>query len=1839
MKQIDYVVHRPLVEAKGNGKQLDKVVQNIVNNLPANPSWDDIQDGFDKANSYEQTKSSWSGGFGKGITANYFHRVAKKLGVEKIWADDGERPTVISANGRTAMFLDPFDSDKELAKELNDKGMLSPAARFKYELRPPSAAKPDPVEEPKAEKPKEEPEGPRTQTGAGPLRFKDDNKPLDIDNLDDKGPNPKQYTANVKSCKDSFYYLQNLGKEYGLFFKSPRGEKLVQKGSQPDLLKLKKEKNDLIAKGEINCAEIMAAGGTQTDADGKPNVALSTSAPYQNTTSTAATAGAAALGTAAFAAGLKKPKVPQAPAITRPVKPTPDGKAPKLTPDGKVTVPSASKKPVATPIDTSKVGVKKPKAVTPQLPQSSKIVRRKATATPAMPNAEFKGPRATGAVIAEPKVQPGPETKLTVKKPTKAKVPKPSGPIQLDAPKVTTSPKVTGPITPRVTQDLKVPGSKPKPAATLDGPKLKLKGGKVVDLTPDMVKRYPRQTLKQIPLADMPDIPKLDLGRAGTIADMLKKFIKKLQGLTGPDIKSTLQKLKKLPTTDPSLRNLYGTFDNLGGRLDLGKLDPTEIGKLSNVGSLLANELEPKSLRNFEKQLRDFDLELDRGEFKPSTDLGSAPESRPLGNNNLELDRKTTFSTEPGDILKDLKTTPAGKVPLKWFETPSVTDNIFKNYNIKKNSLIGRLLTNPKLPDPPTAIDFGKLATNKNLGLDVEAQDKLSKQLRQSYNGNGTIDLDKLKLNLAKLITIDPTVDAYDPKRATEYVDGFDKQTFDFNVSDEIKDPIRRNVDDTKDRFAGLDDKGIDKDATARAIRDRAQSQLKDIEAEMNKAEQITNAERKAAKAAEIEAKLDNQRDAARAELSDVEGELNSAQKKAHRAHIAAINDLKAELSSTTFTGGTTPGTMPSTPDAEKQALQVADELTNFARKIEKGTYPEIPAAELDALRAGDMPSSFHSKLEKGTYPEIPAAERQALLSIDPNTSFVSKAKPGTFPDTPEAERLSAMSGDDPQPRFVSDEKPGTFEPDTEIQAARDRIEELQKKSAKAAAELKQTELADQQFVKDYQDAITAEKIRHRQEILRLEKIQAQGQAGRDAAAEERRAKAYQTEIDQLAADKQAAIQKGWEAITSQEAARGEQLVDDDTRKVLAQDAGIDDWKYDPTLATSQVNKAAAQQSDAAQQADRISKDAQGITQRPAGEPDMSGNTAVDKINKATAAIKGDDAAPDMTLGSQQANDAAARQAASYKPKNFKPDMLLGQNFKEFDDELAKAIDDSRMLQSKRDIRNDRDLKERNPELHAELSADGKPPTKEKAKELLDSMEYSGKAKQSFITKFTTSLNQMKADLAKGKKELQPAIDMVCQVAPGCDAAEAGSYFYEKVKASPKAIKNLLQQNKTQLIQKVGKEAFELVMNPKAAARVGAKIGMKASFGALGLLMVLVDVYDIVNILVMLGVIDDPNDKIQDARQKDIDRIKEIMIDKSLSNDEKRAKIKEMLKTKELDWYAASNIFGALDVWAKDWGIDDELDNIWQDESFMNETSMYKPITVKTGDGEEQNISYSNIENFEMSDLKRNPYKSLDIQRLYEQLKDYASKEYNNLGYIMVGQRSQTLPAPNELEFGAPGAVLYYVQHDPRNPNIPLIQVIDVVGGRREITDVIGERPLMSGTPPTDIQQKILKAVNSRHLIPDLDFVDVDKLKQSGSEAFTGEIRGAVKNAEKNAKRTNRQVDVKGGITRYLNTYDTFDNADEITARNNKAKEILAQLEKMKGDVAYRHSFLDMGKIHNWEGFETQEADALKKHYNRLLDLQKYAGMNESRKTQLQGRIKLLRERIKQYKKVNIIKG
>ena len=1125
----------------------------------------------------------------------------------------------------------------------------------------------------------------------------------------------------------------------------------------------------------------------------------------------------------------------------------------------------------------------------------------------------------------------------------------------------------------------------------------------------------------------------------------------------------------------------------------------------------------------------------------------------------------------------------------------------------------------------------------------------------------------------------------------------------------------------------------------------------------MDKAEQITNAEKRAAKAAEIEDKLEQQRKDARAELSDVEGELNTAQKNAHRAHIAAIDDLKAELSSTTFTSDTTPGTMPSTPDAERQALNVADELTKFVGKLEKGTYPDIPAAELEALKVGDMPSSFHSKIEKGTYPDIPDAERQALLSVDPNTSFTSKAKPGTFPDTPDAERLAAMSGDDPKTRFVSDRKPGTFEPSTEMQAARDRVEELQKKSTKAAAELKKTELADQQFVQDYQDAITAEKIRHRKEILRLEKIQAQGQTGRDAAAEERRAKAYQTEIDKLAADKQAAIQKGWEAITSQEAARGEQLVDDDIRKILAQDAGIDDWKYDPLQATKQVNKAATQQSDAAQQADRISKDTQAINKRRADEPDMSSSSEVDKINQATKDIE----APDGTRATDQVNKAAARQANiprvsgaapslgtgstgnrtagtarpgsgmkgptqmmpggtgsqmqgaldalgigdspditddptrqkpgqvvaepkgaapssgntdgitdkdgttaqmpeptarpmdagsstlpgsqgdvddAYKPKNFKPDMLLGQNFKELDDELAKAIDDSKMLQGKREM----SLEKRNKALYDRLTADGEPITREKLQAELDNKMSSEKIKSKFV-------QEMAGRWTQAKKVGGDVWKVLENVAPGADAIEFGKIVYDEVLKKKSQIVNLAKKNKVQLIKNMGEEIFMAAVDPKTAAKkvttaVFNKTWKYAIAGPGLLLIALIDIYDIVNILVMLGVIDDPNKVIHKAREESLNKVKAVMQDKSLDVVEKREAIKELLSNKTGDeWFIISSavreVFGAIDVWQKQWGLDDELDNVWNDRAFMNETSQFKPVLVNVGDGEEAYVNFDNIEKLDVDkDIYRNPYKNLDIHNLYRQVSDYASENNRSFGYVIVGgpEGTGTLKASDaDAQTGVPDHILYYVRYAPDSKFITTVRPLGRLGGGANYNEGV-DASLSKQFPNQSKQKDIIAAIRQQYNIPEIEFVDVEKVASSGSSALPPNVK-KITNKYKEIDRY--KINVQSPMQKLFDKA-TFYSEDEIIKRSDAARDAKKKLESLRTGTDTGASIKDMSIVGTYKDFPDQEVDAQRKHYDELLDIQRsLSNFKESRSTQLHGKIKLLRERIKQYKKVNIIKG
>jgi len=1714
MKQVDYVIHRPLTEAKGSGKHLDKVVQNIVDDLPKNPSWDDIDWAYSKAKSFEKTKSSWSGGSGLGITNNYFHRVAKKLNLPFIFTDgeDG-RPGRVKADGTgTGRHMDPFDSSKDEAEEMNKRGILSPAARIFYDLDPPSAAKPD-EPEPEEEKPEEEkPEGPRTQTLASPLRFKDDNKQLDIDNIDDylagggslkpgevsnlkkpdrpvppaselpsvnkddkeqatqaSGGSEAPTLANKKDehpCPDAYFFYNNTGDGYAIDFYMNNKAQPVRI-TDPSIDQGLTQKgigalNKSLKAGTIDCQKL-ASG----DAEGSGAGAALSGIPL------------------AFSAALlrKKPKLPPGlPDEAGRLKPTtPDGKKPtSLTPDGKKPVVPDTKKPILPdrPVSTPKLkkpGVPDPKL--PELPKGSKLLKKpkvpKLPQTPEIPTLR----RPLTSPIKPPKVT-SPETpRLRPKKPQIPQIELPNG--TPEKPKVPTAPEIETPRLRRPAEPLpnrplvpdekiKVPSfDKPAaPKAIPDKiPTLKLKPGVEKPIDWDIKVKYPEKVLQQV---DLPDAPPVETNKLRSRLKDLSKRFKDLFSKYKDPWDDILRKLGEKPS-GKKLAQALAPIEALGQRrLKVQELDPPNLKKLSDYLALHADNLK------LTPYLDNFEFDIDRNAFKIDNeiiDLGDVKADKPLTtNSDLTLKPREVPKTT-SDLSDLLKRTSAKQVPIEWFKTPTHIDSVFNHYKVPNDNLL-RKVFGPKaqLPKNITPQNIEKLA--KVDGLDFEAQKKLSDQLRQSFNGqNGTIDVDRLKLNLAKNIVIDPTVDSLEPDERPKNVDRFsdmERGAFDYGIKDEIDGIRPRNVDDTKDRFAGLDDSGIDKDATARAIRDRAQRQLKDVEAEMDKAKQITNAEKRAAKAAEIEDKLEQQRKDARANLSDVEGELTTAQKKAHQAHIAAIDDLKAELSTptfdpgekqtpgtmlgtpdaerqalnvadeltkfvgklekgtypdipaaelealkvgdmpssfhskldkgtypdipdaerqallsidpnTTFTSKAKPGTFPNIPDAERQALNVADELTKFVSKIEKGTYPDIPEAELDALRAGDMPSSFHSKLEKGTYPDIPEAERNALLSVDPNTSFTSKAKPGTFPSEPEAERLAAMSGEDPKTRFVGDEKPGTFEPDAEIQAAKDRIEELQKKSTKAAAELKQTELADQQFVKDYQDAITAEKIRHRQEILRLEKIQSQGQAGRDTAAEERRAQAYKTEIDQLAADKQAAIQKGWEAITSQEAARGEQLVDDNTRKVLAQDAGIEDWKYDPTKATSQVNTAAANQSDAAKKAQqaaadvtRIANDTASATTRPVDEPDM---TAPEKINQATNAIKGNDAAPDMTLGTQQANDAAAQQADAAKPK-LQPDMFLGGT-DEVKAQGEKAINDSTMLYDKAPPPDPSTKKFSNfDDYMAQIKKDDPAFAKKLERNGIDSVEKLNAYKESATT-FISDKRIIEQLVQKLNKDL----DM-----PADSNSSVGNLQNKELKKAVNAA-----GGPEEFVKKTLTALRKGAVASRAASKAGQKailkalkLGAGAIAGGFGFAMALVDSMDIwifYDIALLAGVVEDPDDQLNKAREKDKQKVEDIIADKNMSLEQKKAEIKRIFWYEET-WYEHTINFLMTSV--TQFGRSGDREQ-WDPGQLMS-GEVPQPITV----GGEP-ITYANFNNLNVTgtknDLTGKTHTKNDIEDMFDEHK------------------------------------------------------------------------------------------------------------------------------------------------------------------------------------------------------------------------------------------------------------
>ena len=170
MKQSDYAIHRPIVEGKsGSGKVLDAEIQRIVDSLPANPTFEQIEAGYAQAQKFEQSKSSWgkSPAGAASFSDNYYGRIARKLGVKAFFYAGqnavtkffgSNAPAVAYSNLKgTGAGIDLDDSDKASAERLNELGVLHPEAANYYEIElNRSAPQPEPELEPQEKKPKEE---------------------------------------------------------------------------------------------------------------------------------------------------------------------------------------------------------------------------------------------------------------------------------------------------------------------------------------------------------------------------------------------------------------------------------------------------------------------------------------------------------------------------------------------------------------------------------------------------------------------------------------------------------------------------------------------------------------------------------------------------------------------------------------------------------------------------------------------------------------------------------------------------------------------------------------------------------------------------------------------------------------------------------------------------------------------------------------------------------------------------------------------------------------------------------------------------------------------------------------------------------------------------------------------------------------------------------------------------------------------------------------------------------------------------------------------------------------------------------------------------------------------------------------------------------------------------------------------------------------------------------------------------------------------------------------------------------------------------------------------------
>ena len=1733
MKQVDYVIHRPLTEAKGSGKQLDKVVQNIVNDLPKNPSWDDIDWAYGKAKSFEKTKSSWSGGSGLGITANYFHRVAKKLNLPFIFTDgEGGRPGRVKADGTgTGTFLDPFDSSKDEAEEMNKRGILSPTARIFYDLDPPSAAKPD-EPEPEEEKPKEkEKEGPRTQTGAGPLRFKKDDKQLDIDNLDDyiagggslkpgeisnlkkpdrpvppagelpsvnkddkeqatqaSGGSEAPTLANKKDehpCPDAYFFYNNTGDGYAVdFYLNDKARPVrvtdpsIQQGAVQNGIGAL---NKALKAGEIDCQKLAAGDGEGSGVEailgGVPGV---------------------------FMAGsiLRKPKVPKlpekVPTINRPV----PGKI-KLDPNSKLTVPDL-KKPTAPNTKVKIPGLEKPPTAKPILPQSPEVVRKPADkiSTAGMPDGNPKKRPVDKLRYNLPQYKQEVKPRINVQKPNSGtrldytkvdpKPEKPALPPKLQEPVQTLKRPVPDPNAskPKITQgEIKFKGAKKPEVVAPDKlpelPKLKLKPGVEKPIDWNIQVKYPEKILQQI---ELPDAPPVETNKLKSrFKDLSKRFADLFAKYKAQDPwPEILRKLREKPA-GKTLYSVLEPIEALGQRrLKVQQLDLPEIKKLSDYLVLHADN--QNLLDRLNKDLRNFEIDLDKGEFKINDEvwkLEKTISASDMKNSNLSIQRRNVPSSAD-ELYKLIKNTPANKVPVQWFDVPGAQSKLFANYKISKNSILRSLLDNPKLPDPPTPKSFVDLVANKAKvnGWSIEEQKKLADQLSKAFNGqNGTLDLDKLNLNLAKKI---PAFDT--PSNAGEQL--------------------------MKDQLA-------------------------------------------------YEKKVDE----------FLEKHKNSK---------------------------------PTDPIFNKEAQQLKAQEVEFNKKLKAITTDPanpLPDTALDELRTKQL------ELNK---------------------------------------KLAAIN----TPAFEISNNAGE-------QTVKDKLADLRIKSEAAAKALQASELADQQFVQDYQDAVTAEKVRAQQELKRIEDIQNSGEAGREAAAEERRAKAYQAEIDKLEADRQAASKRGWEAIQSQEAARGEQLVDDDTRKVIAQDAGIDDWKYDPLKATKQVNTAADLQADAAKQASRISADTQKINQRPVDEPNPN-QAEVDKINQAIADIEG----PDGTRATDQVNRAADRQAniprvsgapsptgsgANMNPStstqqvvpsssmsNQGPSAMAGTTqdaIKKANDavEIARAAagmdaapgeidtddittkdgkqaempstakadmdpgastapgseDDLRKLDTDTFLKNKDEIVAANEKAinDSNMLYQGATPDTKKFNSYDDFMAHLQKENPSLYKKLQQNGIDTTEKLAAYKEsattfisdkrileDLTKKLNQTLQV-PNNANSEVGRLQHEELKkgvqkagGSEAFIKKMLAGIKQGALKtRATSQAAKLFIKKIA------KIGVGAATGGFGVAMVLLDATDpwiLYDLGIMTGLVDDPDDRLKDAREEDKQRVEDILANDEMSIEEKKAEIRRIFWYSET-WYEHTINFlmtsftqagrsGALEQW---------------DPGQLMGGEPPQPITV----GGKQ-IDYNNFDKIRVRGVSSDVYGRTpaptqnDIEDLYDHYR----------------QMIDNLRASKFIDFSSMGHWLYYRDTGGFVIKLELGQ-LDKLGDQLQVYDWISPVNLQKTQSHNflrDEDQTNIRLDYEKFLSGDIpEFVlkaykgDTGALKrdQQALKSLTasGYSKGQREQLQRKIKRTLKTI--KDDI----NVKDFFDN---------------------RADALFTHSMdqLDLQKL-ELPKMESQK-QVLLKDYNRLLE-------------------------------------